>query len=70
MESMLRLSERMQTGRPAPRKRLLFVDDEAGIRATLPPILRNGKQPPSASQPGPVLILEQHVGHSLLAGHA
>jgi DNA-binding response OmpR family regulator len=40
MESMLRLSERMQTGRPAPRKRLLFVDDEPGIRATLPLILR------------------------------
>jgi len=40
MESMLRLSERMQSGRPAPRKRLLFVDDEPGIRATLPLILR------------------------------
>lgn len=40
MESLLRLSERMQTGRPIPRKRVLFVDDEAGIRATLPVILR------------------------------
>lgn len=40
MESLLHLSERMQTGRPAPRKRVLFVDDEAAIRATLPGILR------------------------------
>lgn len=40
METLLRLSERMQTGRPASRKRILFVDDEPGIRATLPIILR------------------------------